>query len=1664
MLATDYDKLWTQVDKAMNNDLPKDAMSVLKKISNSAERDGNYGELLAAEMMHARIEAEVTPDSLSAVITRLKDDALAADKKDELLAAVYNALLAKICVLGKDYAEGEETLYWDKALSNTGLLANTKTDAYRRLTVEGDDAIIFNNDMLSLIGKEAGRLQMLKDYYDLHGNKRAACIVLYMMLSEVEYDDDRGISKVKKLISEGLETYGSEAESILLEYKSFLLYNEDIDATDEGRYSMLKSLIAKYDKRYGNGEKYVNVLRNHLSEITLPVLVLSVTDSITLNVRNTDEVRLTFTRLNANGRNSFNTAEKNWWQKAMKKATSPSCEIVRKYDNPEWESHEEKIALPDLPYGVYLVKATNGNQNNYAIYYHTHLRLLTLPCGDKKECRIVVVDKKSGAPVGKATVVISQVDNKGKELNSMTLNTDNNGETMFKGNFEPNTVWAYTNNGANNSKDSDDAMPQGRMYNGFEVYQHIERRNTIKVFTDRTVYRPGQTLKASIIVFNASNQDSIHCVANHKVHVSLRNAEYNVIYATDVITDEMGNAGLEYLLPKDCKNGVFSLSCSADKSDTNSAQISVEEYKRPTFELNVINKAGYDDVRHIVKEANDTTINIGIMASTYSGVPVQNAKVKYSVTRRQQWFWWRSNTMQRNVVSNATTKTDKDGKAWIEFEAMLPENDYSTYIFTVTATVTDASGETHDVVQEVSVKRNGNDTTAEAKEPQEPKKEFEVSADNFPRNGAVTFTMRNNTAGKTYAYYTIFAGKKILENGKVEFHDEYTRELTYKKEYGEGISLYYIYVMDGKEHAYSTTIKKPLPDTTLPVRWSTFRDRTQPGSMETWTLKVGNDKVKVKAALTATIYDKSLDALRLMKWNFNVPVPTYYTWSRWSMLGYSHTNIRISAETKWLEEKDDFLLTRFNSGMIPYRSFYNRYGGGIQRRGALLAVKSSIPLMESVGLPQAKMSKATIDTADAIDANNGSQNTKDDEVAENISAFVRTDLGETAFFTPSLLTDSKGNITLSFRLPETMTSWRLQGMVHDSSMHYAMLDEVCEAKKDIIVKPNVPRFLRQNDKTSFAATISNTTTSSKSAVVTMQLLTPGTENVIWQKKQSINIDAEGSTDITFDAPQMTADTLLIYRIAVQADGASDGEQHYIPVIPATELVTTSVAFTLHNQDVLTKDISGLYYKDSKHRDIKTTYSANAAKMISDAIPAVTHPDNKDALSLASATYVSSLFNLNDSLRQKLTEELSELQLGDGRWAWWKGMEGSTWITSSIVRMLARLEMQGHGNGMTLSMLHKALPKLTEFIEKEAADLQKMQKEYPKQKFHPSETTTEILYSMALMRNADNKRTSAILDDHKKTVNYLIKLVENAGPEMTIYGKANAAVLLAYYGKTKSAAKHLESMKQYSVCTEEAGRYYDSPRAYYSWRNYKIPTQVAAIEALRILDPSDTITVMEMKRWLLHEKRTQQWDNSVNTADAVYAFLLGEKTDVGEVPSTDGITVADDGKTVTLTKTNTGTSWGAVYVTQRAPLSSIEAMGSGFTVKRELIDNGSITRVGDRVTVRITIVADRDYDLVEVCDNRAACLEPVQQISGYCIAETGGTARDSYSGYYRMSRDNRTEYFFDHMAKGTHVIETEYYIDRMGTYNEGTCTVKCAYAPEFRAIGTPDAITTQKNEE
>jgi len=413
------------------------------------------------------------------------------------------------------------------------------------------------------------------------------------------------------------------------------------------------------------------------------------------------------------------------------------------------------------------------------------------------------------------------------------------------------------------------------------------------------------------------------------------------------------------------------------------------------------------------------------------------------------------------------------------------------------------------------------------------------------------------------------------------------------------------------------------------------------------------------------------------------------------------------------------------------------------------------------------------------------------------------------------------------------------------------------------------------------------------------------------------------------------------------------------------------------------------------------------------------------------------------------------------------------MTVAVSEMLVRLNAMAGAQEPTKYMLNNAFAFMGDEIVKEVEEMKKWEREGHQVSF-PSFKALEWLYLATL----DGRELPAKVQEAN---NYLLKLLKKDIKSQSIYEKALTAVILSK-SDPKRALEYAQSLKEYTVFREEMGRYYDTPRAGYSWYDYKIPTQTVAIEALQRLTPDDQQTIEEMQRWLLQEKRTQAWDTPINSVNAVYAFLGGETNNSIKLNADNAVINVDgkaldlpkataaigyvktgvpaDSKELSINKTSEGTSWGAVYAQFTQPVSTITDSGSGLKIKRELFvkRNGNLSlltsnlsplMVGERVIVRITITADRDYDFVQVVEKRAACMEPVHQLSGWL------------QGSYCTPHDCATNYYFDCLSKGTHTIENEYFIDREGTYETGTCTVECAYAPEFRALTKSQTLKIEK---
>ena len=1006
--------------------------------------------------------------------------------------------------------------------------------------------------------------------------------------------------------------------------------------------------------------------------------------------------------------------------------------------------------------------------------------------------------------------------------------------------------------------------------------------------------------------------------------------------------------------------------------------------------------------------------------------------------------------------------------------------------------------------------------------PMEPTTEwYYQTAKTFPRDGKPVYVQVGSSENGAHIVYSIIAGNKLLEKGAWELGDSIvTLPFTYKPEYASGVVINYSFVKNGECYTRKISIARPLPEKKLNITWKTFRDRLTPGQKEKWTLQITTpDGKPAKAQLMSVLYDKSLDQLAEHTWEMSLGFSQWLPDCYWkSNLKYYEMGLSGTYPTKYYDEKE-LDVDQFDGKYFSYYGYMQavelskleRSSGGtvesvriqkdelVREEAKVMRIRGS--KMARVGASAPSVNKV-FDVVEEMPQFAGGSGSDAGQFLDKVQ--IRENLNETAFFYPALESDNQGNVAINFTLPESVTTWKFMGLAHDKEMRNGCLVDEAVAQKTVMVQPNMPRFLREGDKATIVAKLSNTSDKKVSGNARMQIIDPETNKVVWQKTQGYKIDAEGSAIVSFDVSGLK-EGVYINKVVAAGNGYSDGEQHYLPVLSNRELVVNTLPITLHQPGEQSFDLSKLFLnKEGKQakgaEDAKVTveYTNNPSWLMVKALPAISNPTEEDALSLMAAIYANTLsrhiqktLNVNakdiddasglasasDTLQKKVNKYvalLKKLQNKDGSFSWWKGMSGSRYMTTAVAEMMVRLNAIVGRQSFTASMLSGAIDYLRQqtarevkaMKEDEAKAAQKAARNGKAYQATPSEMALHYLYIVAMDGTCVKLKAPALND-----MDYLLGKLKKMTGSLTIYGKAKAAVILALNYDYKTAADYLKSMEEYSVYREDMGRYYDTRKAYYSWRNYKIPTEVAAIEALQALDAqsiaaissassaiSKQQTIEEMQRWLLMSKRTQVWDTPVNTVDAVYAFMKGNESNWNR--KAENAVLKLDGKllpmpqdsttlgyvktekvgkasTLSISKKSDYASWGAVYAEFKQPLSEIASLESGIKVSRK-VENQKKAKVGDKIKVIITITADRDYDFVKIVDKRAACLEPVNQLSGY---QWGMEC-------YVSPKDNTTNFYFDRLSKGKHFVEMEYYVDRKGDYQSGSCTAECTYSPEF----------------
>ena len=1794
-VAQTYDNLWKQAEIIAQKDQPKSEIAVMKKIIAKASAANDYGQLLAAEMRQMTLWKEISADSLEPNVKRMEAEVL--KEKNPVLKAVRYAVLGKV-------SEKKSQEFFKKALEQPELLARHTSTEYVPLTQKGVDGSSFNNDLLHLIGFESDSKEaylLMYTYYNKVGNRGAACLCAYKLIEKYSQDDVREVKKSKYLhtIDSLIHVYQDipEAGELAVEHYRFMERSSDAKTQDKLNY------INYALSRWG-GWSRMNELRNAQKRLTEPMFqvqdmpkVLRPKEKVWvhLNVRNLQNLKFCISRLNITADNNYDAQNEATYKMLLKKTTKLHQKDYSRnyYGRPDYEEVKDSIEIGgNLPLGAYLMEVTSDNDGiapQRKLFYVSNLAVMIQQLPDDKH-RYVVVNATDGQPVAGAKVELYEKDydvktGKRKRLVHARLTTDNNGEAYFK-NVDGEVLI---------STSADKYAPAKYIYLSRDRYfEQKDDKIAYQLFTDRSIYRPGQKMHATAVSFIVKKGlDASVPGKSKELKFILRDAEWKQVAEQKATTDEYGTASVDFELPKEGKTGMFSISVNGQASE----YIRVEEYKRPTFEITfpkVNERYTWGD-----------TIVVKATAKTYAGVPVQGAKVEYKVTRRNQ-MWWMGASSSDKLVKTDSTVTREDGTFEVEIPLEVAESEKNDFMriarffnFTVSAVVTDISGESHEGemslplgtrstafsvnmpkrIEVDSLKtvtfayRNasgmpissqlkyridkGEWKVAEANAPIAIK-EYNASsaqvwksgvhqleaicgtdtlqqkftlfsmkdthpmetttewyyqtAKTFPRDGKPVYVQVGSSENGAHIVYSIIAGNKLLEKGAWELGDSIvTLPFTYKEEYASGVVINYSFVKNGECYARTISISRPLPEKKLNIAWKTFRDRLTPGQKEKWTLQITTpDGKPAKAQLMSVLYDKSLDQLAEHSWRMSLGFSQWLPSCYWrSNLKYYTMDLLGIYPTKYYDEKQ-LDVDKFDGKFFSYYAYMQAvelsklersYGGTVEavRIQKDEQVRNEAKVMRIRGSKMTRFgaasSKPLLSEMDLVlkekmvmheEFGGGGSNkvlSSADEAALN-HVQVRENMNETAFFYPALESDNNGNVAIRFTLPESVTTWKFMGLAHDKEMRNGLLVDEAVAQKTVMVQPNMPRFLREGDKSTIVVKLFNTSDKKVSGNARMQIIDPETNKVVWQKTQNYSIDAEGSATISFDV-QGLKEGVYINKVVAAGNGYSDGEQHYLPVLSNRELVVNTLPITLHQKGEQNFDLSKLFLnKEGKQakgaEDAKVTieYTNNPSWLMVKALPAISNPDEEDAISLMSAIYANTITthiqktlsldnhsqkNLSqESIRlQNQVEKLKKLQNADGSFSWWNGMKGSRYMTTSVAEMMVRLNAVAGVQKSTAQMLTSAIDYLSWQTAQEVREMKKQEEK--KQKVSPSEQTLHYLYILSM----DGRKMKQNLEADKA---YLLDKMSKMTGDFTIYGKARAAVVLARNSQQNAAyrekaGEYLQSVNEYAVYCEEMGRYYDTRKALYSWRNYKIPTQVSVIEALQMLKPNDKQTIEELQRWLLMSKRTQVWDTPVNTVDAVYAFMKGNESNWSRkaenaVLKLDGKLLPMPQDSTTLGYVKTGrpgkasklsidkksdyTSWGAVYAEFKQPISEIGSAVSGIKVRRVIVPAESESKgkaqakVGEKVKVTLIITADRDYDFVQITDKRAACLEPVNQLSGY---QWG-------IGCYVSPRDHATNFYFNRLSKGKHIVEMEYYVDRKGDYQSGTCTAECTYSPEF----------------
>lgn len=489
------------------------------------------------------------------------------------------------------------------------------------------------------------------------------------------------------------------------------------------------------------------------------------------------------------------------------------------------------------------------------------------------------------------------------------------------------------------------------------------------------------------------------------------------------------------------------------------------------------------------------------------------------------------------------------------------------------------------ITEEDSLKATARFSLFESEAPQPPVAawlETKLSKSSAEPGEAVQLTLMTSEP-ELFVRYELWWDNQRIDSAWLHIEDgNLTRKILVDESHRGGLTVHLAYFRENHYEQQTLSITVPWTNRQLSLEWETFRSPLLPGQQEEWRLTIkGSEAEAVAAEMVATLYDASLESFVSHNWSLNL-YPTLYSRLNQSERDYRSTGTRqLSGWASAFQVKPGVGQQGYDQ--ISLSGIYGGYAGMIRSgRGAYYDSQGAMVTMAAAPEPMAEAAdmggpyradgEAQPAFALVYRPKSDTLNTPGNEPETPPTVSPRTNLNETAFFFPDLRTNKKGEVVLSFTMPEALTRWRFMGLAHTQDMQVGMLEGETVTQKELMVTPNLPRYFREGDQMQLSAKVSNLSDSTLDGwaylelfdAVRMQPLDEAFANV--KNGRSFTVDADGSVAVNWAITVPEGVQAISVRITAKAGNFTDGEEKILPVLSNRMLVTESRPFIVRGND------------------------------------------------------------------------------------------------------------------------------------------------------------------------------------------------------------------------------------------------------------------------------------------------------------------------------------------------------------------------------------------------------------------------------------------------------------------------------------------------------------------